>query len=259
MNLSIHTKSINPNEAKTILEEHENYRKVGQKRVAAYAEEMKQHRWGLSVLIFNCDGVLVDGQSRLSAVIKSGTTQTFACIHGWPDDQTIYLDGGQNRSKSQVAQKERNVKNGNKIMSMVSSIEDPLRVGGIVLNSTAIDLYDKYGEPCEKVFHVASKGAFNAAVHMVAFARCIYLHPETETEILSAIQKVNDLDYSEERMIGLKLYYKWAIERGFAKGGGGMRSEAYKRCARAIVAYLRNEKLTKLYCPPDDPLLSYKK
>jgi len=256
MSLEIYEKTITPEEAAKILSAHKNYRMMSNSRVAAYSKAMTEKSWGISIIIFDEDGELIDGQTRLAAVIRSGIPQTFACVTGWDRAGCIYLDNGQPRTRSQVAKAERNVKDGHKVMSMVCAIEDPtMKKHQIsILNSEALKYYDKYGKVCEEILDISRGSKFGAAVHLVSFARCVILYPRTREDILTALNKVKELDFSTRSMSGLKLYYRWAIERGFSKGGADMRREAYLRSARAIVGFIGDEEMQKLYCPTSDPL-----
>jgi hypothetical protein len=253
-NITADTKMIGPELAKKILADHSNYRKPSSTRIEMYARAMKNCEWGTSILIFDEDSELLDGQNRLAAVIKSDTKQQFVILNGWPTNECIYLDNGQARTRSQIAISERGAKNANKAMSIVCSLENPMQNNTGLLNAEAMRLYDKYRHIADAVLD-AGHGPLHAAVHLVAFARAILVFPEKEQEILDALAKTTDLlSNVEDRMWGLKLYYQWAIVRGFSRGGQSIRKEAYLRCGRAIMAYLNNEKLTKLYAPKEDPI-----
>jgi len=248
------TKTITPDDALAIIGGHENYRRLSSGRVSAYQKAMIDGTWGLSILIFSESGELVDGQTRLNAVIKSGKPQKFISLYGWPEDQICNIDGGQNRSRSQVAKAERGIKNANKIMAVVCGIEMICEQSRVIINSESITLYDKYGELAEDLFAIVSpSSSLGAAIHIIPFARAIITMPEKEYEIKEALRKTVDLDFSENRMSGLRLYYRWAIERGFSRGGGSVRRDAYLRCCRAILAYLNEQKIDKLFAKKTDP------
>lgn len=251
MNLSIKVSTIGPDEAEALLAGHKNYRKLSIVRAEAYARAMARGEWKLSTLIIGNDGELVDGATRLNAVIKSGKRIVFAIIYGWPLDSVVSLDNGQPRTRRQVAEAERGVKNGNKIMAMVAAIESPQR-SQVVLNSEVLYLYDKYGALAEEVYSHAVH-PMDSAIHLIPFARSILANESRKQEILSALDKLCAMDFHEPRMSGLRLYFSWAITRGHSHGGGAQRYEAYLRAARAIAAYLDNETIEKLYIPQVDP------
>lgn len=249
--LTMEVVTIDKAKAKALLSGHRNYRRPNPSRIDAYARVMSSGKWMLSILLFDADGELIDGQNRLAAVAKSGKSITFVCIHGWPKGGVIAVDNGQNRSRAQVGAAERGVKNGNRIMSLVVAMDNPKR-WTTLLNIEALDAYDRNGQIAEAV-NDALKRPVNAAVHCVAFARAIMKHPDKKEQILTAARKLSAMDFSEPNMYGLRLYFSWAITRGFAKGGGEARWETYLRGARALQAYLNNETIDKLYRPASDP------
>jgi hypothetical protein len=253
------TKVIEPAEASAILDAHVNYRNLSIRRVSAYADAMSKGRWGLSVLIFDTSGLLADGQSRLSAVVKSGIPQEFVCLYGWPEDQVVNIDGGQGRTKAQVAKAERGVKNANKVMSIVCDIEERPDKNMATLNCMSIDLYDKYGRHAEKVIGMTQGcSVLRGAVHGLAFAKAMISMPSREQDITDALKKVCDLQFEEPKMSGLKQYYRWATvqQQQVGNGGGGeFRRVAYLRCARALLCYLNDENIKSLFPCKADPFV----
>lgn len=78
-------------------------RRMDKARVAEYVKAMRESRWQLSndAIAFDHDGVLLNGQKRLQAVVDSGLTQTFIVMEGCdPDDQNV-MDVGQGRKAGQ--------------------------------------------------------------------------------------------------------------------------------------------------------------
>jgi len=80
---------IDPVVAREILRCHQNYRPLSEHRRFAYANLMIENHWGLSILLFDSEGVLLDGQTRLKAVVDTERPQWFACLHGWPAEETM--------------------------------------------------------------------------------------------------------------------------------------------------------------------------
>lgn len=253
-NMQMRVKLISPIEAQELVDAHVNYRKKSPKRISAYASLMEKGMWHYSILIFDEDGFLLDGQNRLHAIIKSGLPQHFAIITGWPKHMRIGLDNNQPRSGAQVLAAERpNSKERNKVLAACVGIDNITREGGkVVLNVEKIELYDKHGDLVTEVMQALPR-ALKAGLHATPFCKAIICHPSRKEDIMSAVHKLAELDFSEPRMNGLKLYFNWAVVRGFSKGGSNVRKEAYLRCARAIKAYLDGESLDKLYCPTKDP------
>ncbi len=68
--------------------------------VRAYASDMQGGFWRLTPdpLVFDTDGRLINGQHRMAAVVKSGTTQQFKVSRGWPHSTFEVLDKGRKRT-----------------------------------------------------------------------------------------------------------------------------------------------------------------
>lgn len=99
---SIETIIITPEIAKSFLERNENNRKISLPVVNFYANEMKNGRWrqthqGIAV---DETGKLVDGQQRMSAVVKSGVTIVTTLTIYKGDVPTMFtpIDRGKNRT-----------------------------------------------------------------------------------------------------------------------------------------------------------------
>ena len=253
--LEMNVKLITPDTAKDILDGMNNYRSKSQKRVSAYARIMTKGAWKLSILLFDKDGGLLDGQHRLEAVVKSGLPQMFVVIYNWPNDSVIALDNGQNRSAGQVLKSERpDAVSTNRIIAMCSGIEyiSSGERGSVLLNYEKVDLYDKYGKLATEVLSRLN-GPLKTGLHGIAFCKAILKYPEKTNEVFEAMRKLNELDFSEPKMQGLKLYFNYVVVKGASKGGGDVRKNSYLRCARALQAYLDGQCIDKLYCPKEDP------
>lgn len=95
---------ITPAKAKEYLGRNsQNYRKIDMTKVRMFSEEMKAGRWQLNgeSLRFSKSGVLLDGQHRLSAIIKANVPVETAVVYDVDDDVTIY-DVGTARSQGQI-------------------------------------------------------------------------------------------------------------------------------------------------------------
>jgi hypothetical protein len=70
--------------------------------VARYAADMDSGIWQLTgePIIFGSDGILMDGQHRLHAVVKSGIAQRFLVVRGASPETFINLDNGAGRKVS---------------------------------------------------------------------------------------------------------------------------------------------------------------
>tara|TARA_S200000501_G_scaffold368833_1_gene407296 strand:+ start:2292 stop:3284 length:993 start_codon:yes stop_codon:yes gene_type:complete len=79
-----------------------NNRKTVKNSIQELEREMKAGRFTLSdsAICFNTENILVNGQHRLLAVIKTGLTQPFIVIKNLPDKSKLIMDVGKSRVMS---------------------------------------------------------------------------------------------------------------------------------------------------------------
>lgn len=107
---SFSIETITPNVAQNILD-HKNYgnRKIRPSVVERYARIMLAGDWHLSpeAIVISKTGRLLNGQHRLSAVVKSGVTVQFLTIRGPADNVFSVLDRGAIRSTADALSSDR--------------------------------------------------------------------------------------------------------------------------------------------------------
>ena len=254
--LSISIQTIDPILARLYLDAHENYRTVNKRRMAAYSRAMKADNWKLSILIFDQDGILVDGQTRLEALINAGVAEEFAVVAGWPSEATVTLDNNQARTKGQTLKASIGVKNATRVASLAQNIKH-LFDSDFHTNMEVTELATKYGSVINKVTEVQGHSAVKAALHGLPYCRALVCFPDREVEILDALRCLRDLDFHEPRTSGLKQYYLAYVSGSGTKIGGTQRKDVYLRGARALQAYLNNEEIKHLIKPNVDPFEIY--
>lgn len=112
---------ITPDIAREWLEKNTVNRNISPNRVYSYAEDIKKGKWQLNgeSIKFNTAGRLVDGQHRLSAVVKANKPIKCVVMFDMPEDITIY-DRGRNRNEADcliISGKSKEVAN-NKCVAM---------------------------------------------------------------------------------------------------------------------------------------------
>ena len=75
-------------------------RPLSRATVAKYTSAMERGQWTPSIIQFNSKDQLIDGQHRLHAVIRSGTTQEFLAVRG--NDNFHHIDVGKSRKPADV-------------------------------------------------------------------------------------------------------------------------------------------------------------
>lgn len=102
--------TITPQQALYILERHApqgTNRSISAPKVAALTAQMAAGLWNPSShqgIAFRTDGVLTDGQHRLTACVNSGTPITTLVTYGQPADVFAVLDQGTQRTGAHILQ-----------------------------------------------------------------------------------------------------------------------------------------------------------
>lgn len=99
--------AINPDTAEELLKGNVGNRKLSPGAVARYAAAMRKGDWKTSPepLIFAPSGRLLNGQTRLHALMATGATQKFLCVFGVAESIFSVLDRGRPRTLADAHQK----------------------------------------------------------------------------------------------------------------------------------------------------------
>lgn len=99
---------ITPEMASEILEMKTEFRnrKIRERTVNNYAKDMETNSWPITgdTIKFDRDGNLIDGQHRLSAIVKSGKTQKMLVVYGLDKSILTAIDIGLKRSLENALQ-----------------------------------------------------------------------------------------------------------------------------------------------------------
>ena len=96
---------ITPAEAAEILRtKNKVNRAIDRRLVARLAASMKAGEWKVNgeCIVFAPDGTLLDGQNRLSAIVKSGVAITTCVMYNVPEDARATMDSGKKRTAADV-------------------------------------------------------------------------------------------------------------------------------------------------------------
>jgi hypothetical protein len=93
---------VTPDFAQELLQHNRNNRPISQKTVKEYAKRMKANEWEFNGdnIRFSEDGILMDGQHKLMAVVDSNTVQVFNIQTGLKPDVFDVIDIGKGRTAS---------------------------------------------------------------------------------------------------------------------------------------------------------------
>lgn len=97
---------VDPATAARWLQNNVSNRTLAKSRVNALARDMAAGNWRLTgeAIKFAPDGTLLDGQHRLSAIVKSGVAITMLVIRNIPTDAQPVMDTGRARTASDALQ-----------------------------------------------------------------------------------------------------------------------------------------------------------
>jgi hypothetical protein len=97
---TVKIEEVTPAKAQQWLEGNVDNRKLREDRVLAHARVLQAGEWelGESAIVFDDQGVLINGQHRLSAVIVSGIPARFIILRGVPSQTQEIMDTGLGRN-----------------------------------------------------------------------------------------------------------------------------------------------------------------
>jgi len=225
---------ITPHAARLILDSHDNYRKLDKNRAGAYSDIMSscEHEWGLSVLLFDDDGNLCDGQTRLTAVFESNTKQPFLCVHGFPKEHVKYLDSNKVRSAGIIAAKELGLKNGNNLMAIAKKIYNPFSTRH-QSPSVQMETYKSCGALIDLAFDATRGGPLSKSLHAICLVRAMASTGDGDKalNLLNCVKAANDYDFSFKGGTSMKIYIKKLIASLNKKDKGSVPDSVRSGCA----------------------------
>lgn len=104
MSVTIEYNVITPSDAERMLAKNIHNRPLRPTRVAQLSEDIIQDRWADTgeAIKFSTDGVLLDGQHRLAAIIQAGRPVRLAVVRGLAPDAQEVMDSGLPRQVSDI-------------------------------------------------------------------------------------------------------------------------------------------------------------
>lgn len=121
MNTIIREQLVSPEMALEILKTNIRNRPLKKDLVIFYSRQMEDGKWKYNgeTVIISDDNILLDGQHRLAAVVKSKTTQKLIIVSGIDKNTFDTIDVGKTRSSGDMLNIS-GVKNGNQISAIIS-------------------------------------------------------------------------------------------------------------------------------------------
>lgn len=229
-------------------------RPVHQSQVNKYVQDMRAGMWGRNHqgIAFDRDGILMDGQHRLWAVVESGITVMMPVTWGLDREAQLTIDSGLKRTTADVA-------------AIAGFIDvTPLHVGivkamvrGVAATKPSytrlqeIALLREHEDAITYTLNLFPKkkiqGISRAPV-LAAIARAYYTQDDAKVQRFAEVLKTGiTSDEKEHVIITLR---NWLMTT--KSDGGTSALEAHGKTSRALQAYIRGEKIRILYAAKED-------
>jgi hypothetical protein len=252
----ITTELIGPDEARTMLAEHNpRNRTLSPRTVARYARAMREDEWQFvgDPIRFSRDGELLDGQHRLAAVADSGCAQTFVIVRNLEPDSQRYMDAGRKRTAADQLRIE-GMKNAHAAAGIANHIMHWLG-GDMVHHSTSYSTFEIVEFVESNLDDVEAAVAHAAAIHRLgrmgqAVPGAAYFMArqatdvETAGEFFAALAVGTGLEPGSPILLLRNKMIDWATTRTKLE-----RAELAFFLTRCWNAWRKGEKLTKLQRP----------
>ena len=176
-NIHVELQWISPDKARDYLATNVCNRACSKASVKRWSDTMKAGAWKLSsdAIAFDWNGVLINGQHRLNALITTGATMPFLVAHNFPPESKNALDVGKKRSLHEI-----------------------LTINGypITINEVAI---------CKFIMTPWEKGTVTNPDHEVHRAKLKRVHQRFKSEIDFVIEQTKFKEFAAPEMAALVL------------------------------------------------------
>jgi hypothetical protein len=249
--------TVTPTLAQKWLEGNTHNRSLKQRKVEQYAADMKAGKWRQTHqgIAFDGENTLIDGQHRLWAVIESDATVVMLVTHGLAIDTQAVIDDHIHRTvldQMQLAGDAESHCGPLHVAASNAMIWGPMPRSSVALTrQEQMDFIKKHWTAIDAVvaMFIPAKRGISIAPVMAACCRAFY-HVDVESIAAFANILFNGR-VTQPRDNAAFLLREWLIRRK-AGGGGVANAEAYGKTARALKAFVANEKFTRLYAATDD-------
>lgn len=248
---------VNPAQAIKWLEGNTHNRPIRDSVVLRYAEDMKAGRWRQTHqgIAFDEKGVLIDGQHRLYAVVESNVSVVMQVTKGLPIDAQVVIDDHLRRTVVDVLKLADSDREGlsNMHISVVSRMVRGVAArttAGLTRQETQAQLEAHWDATCFAVglFPKSRVVGISRASVIATIARASYSQDHAKLKRFAEIL-VTGLSAGAAETVVITLRNWLLMSR---KPGGAMDDEVYGKTTRALMAYLRGEKIRTLYATRDD-------
>jgi len=154
MTITAATETITPSIAEAMLGYNSENRNINHRRVAVIRDDILADRWEFNgdAIRFDENGIMIDGQHRLAAIVMAGKSVASLVVRGVPVAARKTIDQGKSRSLADVLKIERGLSQASAMSTTITSImifEKAVRIGSWSMSrnrsisiGAALDWYD---------------------------------------------------------------------------------------------------------------------
>lgn len=254
INISSSIEMITPALARLYLDKNTRNRPIKSTVVSRYALEMKEGNWEFTHqgIAFDSEGVLLDGQHRLEAIMLSGSSVPMLVTRGIKSESQLIMDDHAKRNTADALSLARCEKISIRHVSIIrASSELCASIKGkrrLALTKNEVNLaYDVFRPSFDFLTYISpvdTRGVTTAPV-LAAVCLAFYYVPN-----LKDLIEFCNVFFGKKHVISEDQRTAIQLREFLLKnsGGGGYagRAEAFLKTQRAIYAYTKREKLSRL-------------
>lgn len=176
--MQINVETITPADAKRYLLSNRGNRNIRQRHVENLARDMATGAWVTNgdAIRFNCDGQLLDGQHRLSAIIKADRAIESVVIRGLDKTARLTMDAGAKRHAGDQLQF-FGVKNAAKVASVCRYAISARKAATMrplsLTNTEVLRFYDSHRSIADDINQIFAKSPRGYGAFVAAASYCI--------------------------------------------------------------------------------------
>jgi hypothetical protein len=259
---------VGPDVAEEMLKRNTNNRNARAYYVALLADDMRRGFWQETHegIAFDENGVLLDGQHRLLAIVQSGATVPLMVTTGLSPNALVQINRGRIRTPVDIQNlsgRGEFLRGGgceNSNMGMWRCMVGGLTSGAKANISIArmFDFQDRHRDAGMFSLEVFGRFPKSKKIHvapvMSAVARSYYMFKH-ELDRVERFVEILCTSFSahpgtpDENALTLR---KWLIEDKTRRNSNAS-GEVYGKTAAALIAYMQDRPVSRLYCPSSEP------
>lgn len=255
--------NISPEMARKWLENNCVNRTISHGRVEMYARDMSAGKWLLNgePIVFNKDGNLVNGQHRLSAVIRCGLTVKMLVIKGVENSDGAIYDRGRSRSTSDTLAMngvDKYIATRN-VTGMFRLLLCAKKVNYSPTDTEIQEYIEKYSEQIKAVKKICCGKTHNKGTNMnksiiMGCMFCAYLSGVDLETIDEFVKVIYTGFYERQSQTPAVVFRNDILNKNLLMIGAKQKMLTLRACEKAIYDYVNKTKRKKSYAGWEEPI-----